>query len=106
MSKGGWHEFDDSSMSRPYKVKTVLAKRELNVRVQRLRGGKGGKTVTVIKGLQLHDSEAKILLKRFKADCGAGGTLKDGCLELQGDHVAALLDLLKKEGYRPKQAGG
>jgi len=106
MSKGGWREFDDSSMSRPYQVKTVLDKAELNVRVQRLRGGKGGKTVTVIKGLQLHASEAKILSKRFKAHCGAGGTVKGDCLELQGDQVAALLDLLKKEGYRPKQVGG
>ena len=62
--------------------------------------------MTVIKGLQLQDSDAKILLKRFKARCGAGGTVKDGCLELQGDQVAVLLDLLQKEGYRPKQAGG
>ena len=106
MSKGGWREFDNSSISRPSKAKTVLDKAELNVRVQRLRGGKGGKTVTVIQGLQLNDSDAKIFLKRLKTHCGAGGSMKDNLLEIQGDQVFVLLELLKKEGYRPKQAGG
>ena len=106
MPKGGWREFDDASIFRPYKAKTAVDKAELNVRVQRLRGGKGGKTVTVIKGLQLNDEEARVLLKSFKSRCGAGGTLKEGFLELQGDQVSVVLDLLEKEGYRPKKAGG
>ena len=106
MSKRGWREFDDCSISRPFEAETVLDKAELNVRVQRLRGGKRGKTVTVIKGLQLDALEAKTLLKRFKAHCGSGGTLKQDCLELQGDQVAVLLELLRQEGYRPKQSGG
>ena len=106
MPKGGWREFDDPSTSKPERAKSISEKAELNVRVQKLRGGKGGKTVTVIKGLQLHDAEARTLLKSFKASCGAGGTVKADCLELQGDQVSVLLDLLRKEGYRPKQSGG
>ncbi len=106
MPKGGWREFDGQSTSRPVQTRSGVSKAELNVRVERLRAGKGGKTVTVIKGLQLQPVEARVLLKSLKAHCGTGGTLKLDCLELQGDQVAVVLELLKKEGYRPKQTGG
>ena len=76
------------------------------VRVQPTRGGKGGKTVTVIRGLELDPGALKILLKKLKTRIGSGGTAKDGLIELQGDQVQIALDLLSKEGYRPKRAGG
>ena len=76
------------------------------VRVQPTRGGKGGKTVTVIRGLELDPGGLKILLKKLKTRIGSGGTAKDGLIELQGDQVQIALDLLSKEGYRPKRAGG
>jgi len=76
------------------------------VRVQRTRAGKGGKLVTTITGLEAPEAEARQLLKRLKATAGTGGTLKDGVIELQGDHVAAALAALEKDGYRPKQSGG
>ena len=76
------------------------------VRVQPTRGGKGGKTVTVIRGLELDPSGLKTLLKRLKTRIGSGGTARDGLIELQGDQVEIALDLLSKEGYRPKRAGG
>lgn len=76
------------------------------VRVQPTRGGKGGKTVTVIRGLELDSKGLKSLLKTLKTKSGTGGTAKDGVIELQGDQVDVVLELLNAEGYRPKRAGG
>ena len=98
MPKGSWREFDDASTSRPSRPKSISAKAELNVLVQKTKGGKGGKTVTVITGLMLDDVQAKRLLKSFKMSCGTGGTLKGESLELQGDQVLVVLELLSKEG--------
>ena len=67
MPKGGWREFDDQSTSRPLQARSPFLKAELNVRVQKTRGGKGGKTVTVITGLQLGQDQARTLLKKLKA---------------------------------------
>ena len=82
------------------------AKAQQMVRVQPTRGGKGGKTVTVIRGLELDAAGFKALLKKLKTRIGSGGTAKDGVIELQGDQVDLALELLSKEGYRPKRAGG
>jgi translation initiation factor 1 len=76
------------------------------VRVQPTRGGKGGKTVTVIRGLELDVAGMKALLKKLKTKIGSGGSAKDGVIELQGDQVDLALSLLSDEGYRPKRAGG
>ena len=74
--------------------------------MQRTKAGKGGKTVTVITGLEIAESEALALLKTLKARVGTGGAMKEGLIELQGDQVAAVLAELEKDGFRPKQAGG
>ena len=75
-------------------------------RIRREVGGRGGKTVTTVTGLALGEVEMVALAKRLKAACGTGGTVKGGTLELQGDHVDALVSLLAKEGFRSKRAGG
>ena len=108
MPKGGWQEFSTTdSLQRPSGTeKQPIAKAEQTVRVQPTRGGKGGKTVTVIRGLEFDPSGLKTLLKRLKTRIGSGGTARDGLIELQGDQVEIALDLLSKEGYRPKRAGG
>ena len=108
MPKGGWQEFSTTdSLQRPSSPeKQPTAKAEQMVRVQPTRGGKGGKTVTVIRGLELEPGGLKALLKKLKTRIGSGGTTKDGLIELQGDQVEIALDLLSKEGYRPKRAGG
>ena len=106
MPKGSWREFDEPSISRPTRPQSSSDKSELNVLVQKTRGGKGGKTVTVISGLNIDAEKAKHLLKRLKTICGTGGTCKGQVLEIQGDQVFRVLELLRKEGYRPKRSGG
>tara|TARA_B100000085_G_scaffold196838_1_gene180550 strand:- start:955 stop:1281 length:327 start_codon:yes stop_codon:yes gene_type:complete len=108
MPKGGWQEFSSAdSLQRPSGPSAEpRAKADQMVRVQPTRGGKGGKTVTVIRGLELDASNLKALLKKLKTRIGSGGTAKDGLIELQGDQVDLALELLAKEGYRPKRAGG
>ena len=108
MPKGGWQEFSTTdSLQRPSGTeKQPVAKAEQTVRVQPTRGGKGGKTVTVIRGLELDPGGLKALLKKLKTRIGSGGTTRNGLIELQGDQVEIALDLLSKEGYRPKRAGG
>jgi translation initiation factor 1 len=66
----------------------------------------GGKWVTVVWGLDAAASDLPALLKRFKAECAAGGGIVEGRLELQGDHRDRLVGALKAMGYPAKAAGG
>lgn len=77
-----------------------------NVRIRRETSGRGGKTVTTIDGLALNQVDLEAMLKEFKRLCGAGGALKDGVLEIQGDHCAVLLRELERRGIKAKRAGG
>ena len=70
------------------------------------RKARGGKSVTVIEGLSIAQKDLEALLKQLKAGLGTGGTLRDACLEIQGDHREALILMLQKMGYRPKRSGG
>lgn len=70
------------------------------------REKRGGKVVTVISGLDPAASDLSALLKQFRTTCGAGGTVKDGTIEIQGDHREALIDRLRTLGYPAKAAGG
>ncbi len=107
MAKGGWQEFSSAaSRQRPAAAPPPTPKAQQRVRVQRTRAGKGGKTVTLITGLEGSEAERRALLKQLKASAGTGGTLKDGEIELQGDQVAVALAALEKAGYRARQAGG
>ena len=75
-------------------------------RVRRESKGRGGKTVTTISGVPLPESELKELASALKRRCGTGGALKDGVIEIQGDHVQLLLDELGKRGFKAKKSGG
>jgi len=83
-------------------VRPVLQK----VTVRLDRKARGGKSVTVIEGLSMAQKDMDALLKQLKAGLGTGGTVKDGALEIQGDHRDALMASLEKMGYRPKRSGG
>ena len=76
------------------------------VRVSRDTKGRGGKAVTLVRGLALDDAALAALGKRLRSACGAGGTVKDGVLEVQGDHVVRVLAWLQQEGVAAKRAGG
>jgi translation initiation factor 1 len=80
------------------------ARQKVTVRID--RRGRGGKSVTVIEGLQMPQKESEALLKQLKARLGTGGTVKDASLEIQGDHRDAIMIVLEKMGYRPKRSGG
>jgi translation initiation factor 1 len=75
-------------------------------RVSRLSKGRGGKTVTIVKGLALDAAALAALGKQLRTACGSGGTVKDGVIEVQGDHCDLVLDVLGKQGHRAKRAGG
>jgi translation initiation factor 1 len=76
------------------------------VRLFRDRGGRNGKTVTVIHGLPDRGPALESRLSELKRMCGAGGTLKDGVIEIQGDHRDRLAERLRALGYTVKLAGG
>ena len=74
------------------------------VRIFRERGGRNGKIVTVIRGLPPRELDERAAeLKRF---CGAGGAVKEGAVEIQGDHRERIAERLRALGHQVKLAGG
>lgn len=76
------------------------------VRVGRVTKGRKGSGVTVITGLPLGPEELREMAGRLKKLCGAGGGLKDGVIEIQGEHRDQLVALLQQQGYTVKRVGG
>jgi translation initiation factor 1 len=76
------------------------------VRVGREVSGRSGKGVSIIAGLPLAGEELEALATRLKKLCGAGGAVKDGTIEIQGDHRDRLVAELQKLGYEAKRSGG
>jgi len=77
-----------------------------NVRVSRETKGRKGKGVTLIKGLAMDAATLASMGKKLKTMCGSGGTVKDGVIVIQGDHIERVLDYLKDQGIKAKRAGG
>ncbi len=75
-------------------------------RVSREKAGRGGKTVTVVRGLPLTDAELAAVGQKLRGSCGTGGTVKAGVIELQGDHAEKVMALLQAQGHRVKRSGG
>jgi translation initiation factor 1 len=76
------------------------------LRVSRETKGRGGKAVTVVKGALLDAAGLAALGKQLRSLCGSGGTVKDGVIEVQGDHVERVIEALKAQGHTVKRAGG
>ena len=76
------------------------------VRVSRETKGRGGKAVTLVKGVLVDGMALEQLGKQLKAACGSGGTVKDGVIEVQGDHVDRVIAALQTLGHKVKRAGG
>ncbi|HTU28620.1 MAG TPA: stress response translation initiation inhibitor YciH [Solirubrobacteraceae bacterium] len=76
------------------------------VKVRREVAGRRGKPVTTISGVPIDDAGLKALAGRLKKRCGVGGFVKDGVIEIQGDHRDVVVAILRAEGYTPVLSGG
>ena len=76
------------------------------VKVRRETSGRRGKAVTTVAGVPLPDDGLRELAGRLKKRCGVGGSVKDGVIELQGDHRDVVVELLRGEGFDVVLAGG
>ncbi len=77
----------------------TLPKQQQKLRLSMERAGRGGKTVTIVRGFVGSDADLEELGKWLKQRCGVGGSVKDGEVIIQGDHRTRLVEMLKKEGY-------
>ncbi len=76
------------------------------VRVSRETKGRKGKGVTIITGIVLDPDELVKLARELKQKCGSGGTVKEGAIEIQGDHRTLLVEMLTGKGFSVKRSGG
>ena len=83
-----------------------LLPQQQTVYLHRESSGRGGKPVSLVKNLVLSADDLKALAKKLKQECGTGGTVKDGVIEIQGDHRDTVLAELLRLGYQAKRAGG
>ena len=89
------YEYSDDSQEEA----DTLPKNQQKLRLNMERAGRGGKTVTLVKGFVGSDEDITSLCKLLKQKCGVGGSVKDGEIIIQGDHRQRLVEILKKEGY-------
>ena len=83
-----------------------LPPQQQTVYLHRESKGRGGKGVTLVKGLVLSEADLSALAKKLKQTCGSGGTVKEGVIEIQGENRERIAEVMKKLGYKVKIAGG
>ena len=83
-----------------------LPPQQQTIYLHRESSGRGGKAVTLVKNLVLSTDDLKALAKKLKQECGTGGTIKEGVIEMQGEQREKVADTLRKLGYKVKIAGG
>lgn len=91
--------------SQPVEV-NALPPHQQTVFLHRDSKGRGGKVVSLVKGLILSEADLTALARQLKQACGSGGALKEGVIEIQGDHREKIAEVLRKLGYKVKLAGG
>ena len=89
------YEYSDDSQEEA----DTLPKNQQKLRLNMERAGRGGKTVTLVKGFVGSEEDITALSKLLKQKCGVGGSVKDGEIIIQGDHRQRLVEILKKEGF-------
>ena len=89
------YEYSDDSQEEA----DTLPKNQQKLRLNMERAGRGGKTVTLVKGFVGSEEDINALSKLLKQKCGVGGSVKDGEIIIQGDHRQRLVEILKKEGF-------
>jgi translation initiation factor 1 len=95
---------DGDHRGRPSKAPQPDLPNDGVVRIFRGKGGRGGSAVSVVRGLPRKDLAP--VAKDLKKHCGSGGTVKDGAVEIQGDHRERIAARLEAQGYTVKLAGG
>ncbi len=88
------------------KKKETFPKSDGKIRVQSATKGRKGKGVSLIRGLPLEGPALKEFAKKLKQKCGTGGTVRNGVIEIQGDHRDFLVEHLNTLGYKAVKAGG
>ncbi len=88
------------------RTRTPAPKGDGVVRVGRETKGRKGKVVSVVTGVPLDGGELAALARELKKRCGSGGTVRNGVIEIQGDHRDVLVEELGRRGYRVKRSGG
>lgn len=103
-----WSSDDGDQRSKPQNVSNEKSRapQQQTVYLHRESSGRGGKAVSLVKNLLLSDVDLKSLAKKLKQECGTGGTIKNGVIEIQGEHRQKIADVLQKLGYKVKIAGG
>jgi len=96
----------DQGRIKPEKAVPGIPEGDGIVRIRRETKGRKGKGVTTVSGVLLAAPELKTLAKKLKQVCGTGGSVKDGVIEIQGDHRETLKAELEKQGFTVKLAGG
>jgi translation initiation factor 1 len=107
-SKTVWSS-EDGDLRKQDEKKVILNSlppQQQTIYLHRESKGRGGKAVTLIKGLVLSEGGLSALAKKLKQTCGSGGTVKDGVIEIQGEHREKIADTLRKLAYKVKVAGG
>jgi translation initiation factor 1 len=99
--QGDLRKKDDAS-----KQHQSLPPNQQTIYLHRDSKGRHGSPMTLVKNLVLSQEEMKSLAKRLKQACGSGGTVKEGIIEIQGEHREKIAEELKKIGYKVKIAGG
>jgi translation initiation factor 1 len=92
------NQISSHSQSLPPQQQTIYVHRETS--------GRNGTPVSLVKNLVLSKEDLKALAKKLKQQCGTGGTIKDGVIEIQGEHRQKISEILIKLGYKVKIAGG
>lgn len=95
-----------SAQPSPTRRGESVSPHQQTVYLHRESAGRGGKAVTLVKNLSLSAEDMKLLAKKLKQECGTGGTIKDGVIEIQGKHREKIAALLSRLGYKVKIAGG
>ena len=75
-------------------------------RVRREVKARGGKTVTTITGIPVPGDELGEICRKLRKMCAGGGTVKDGVIEIQGDHIETVMKELSRRGFTAKRSGG
>ena len=101
MGKKNWIEFDNQENIYQEKPKEDNLKKISKINISKQKKGKKGKTITLVKGLEITNQiEVKKLLKKMKVFCGTGGTVIGEDIQLQGDMVSKLIEFLRNEGFQ------